>query len=264
VTLLGGEPGVGKSTLGLQVAGRVQQGGRKVLYVSGEESPAQIRLRADRLESVPGAVRLLAETRVEALLRHWDELAPDLVLIDSIQTMQCDRVESAPGSVAQVRESAALLAAAARRTGAVLLLIGHVTKDGSLAGPRLLEHLVDVVLDFEGDRDRAFRLLRASKNRFGSTQEVGVFRMEAGGLVVVENPSEHFLAERSPGRRVRASCPCSRERVRCSWKCRRSLPEPRTGCPGEPAWGSRTGGWRSCSRCSIGAATSTSPRGTCT
>ncbi len=199
VILLGGEPGVGKSTLGLQVAGRVQAAGRKVLYVSGEESPAQIRLRADRLEGVPAEIRLLAETRVEALLRHWKELAPDLVLIDSIQTMHCDRVESAPGSVAQVRESAALLAAAARRTGAALLVIGHVTKDGSLAGPRLLEHLVDVVLGFEGDRDRAFRLLRASKNRFGSTQEVGVFRMDAAGLAEVENPSEHFLAERSDG-----------------------------------------------------------------
>lgn len=199
VTLLGGEPGVGKSTLALQVAACVQMSGRKVLYVSGEESPAQIRLRADRLDSVPSGIRLLAETRVEAITGHWRELAPDLVLIDSIQTMHCDRVESAPGSVAQVRESAALLSAAARRTGAALFLIGHVTKDGSLAGPRVLEHLVDVVLGFEGDRDHAFRLLRALKNRFGSTQEVGVFRMDAAGLEGVENPSEHFLAERSTG-----------------------------------------------------------------
>ena len=199
VTLLGGEPGVGKSTLGLQVAARVQLAGRGVLYVSGEESPAQIRLRADRLDTIPGGIRLLAETRVEAVVGHWTELAPDCVLIDSIQTMHCDRVESAPGSVAQVRESAALLAAAARRTGAAVFLIGHVTKDGSLAGPRVLEHLVDVVLGFEGDRDHAFRLLRALKNRFGSTQEVGVFRMDAAGLAGVENPSEHFLAERSAG-----------------------------------------------------------------
>ena len=199
VILLGGEPGVGKSTLGLQAAARVQRAGRGVLYVSGEESPAQIRLRADRLEAVPDGIRLLPETRVEAVIAHWGELAPDLVLVDSIQTMHCERVESAPGSVAQVRESAAMLAAAARRTGAALVLIGHVTKDGSLAGPRVLEHLVDVVLGFEGDRDRAFRLLRALKNRFGSTQEVGVFRMDAAGLTGVENPSEHFLAERSSG-----------------------------------------------------------------
>jgi len=199
VMLLGGEPGVGKSTLSLQVAARVQQAGRRVLYVSGEESPAQIRLRADRLEAVPSGIRLLAETGVEAIVGHWTELAPDLVVVDSIQTMHCERVESAPGSVAQVRESAAMLAAAARRSGAALVLVGHVTKDGSLAGPRVLEHLVDVVLAFEGDRDHAFRLLRALKNRFGSTQEVGVFRMDAEGLAGVENPSEHFLAERSKG-----------------------------------------------------------------
>ncbi|MDG2332842.1 MAG: DNA repair protein RadA [Myxococcota bacterium] len=199
VILLGGEPGVGKSTLSLQVAARVQQAGRRVFYVSGEESPAQIRLRADRLAEVPREIRLLAETRVEAITAHWKELAPDLVVIDSIQTMHCERVESAPGSVAQVRESAALLSAAARQTGAVLILVGHVTKDGSLAGPRVLEHLVDVVLAFEGDRDHAFRLLRALKNRFGSTQEVGVFCMDASGLAGVENPSEHFLAERSMG-----------------------------------------------------------------
>jgi DNA repair protein RadA/Sms len=199
IILLGGEPGVGKSTLALQVAARVQRQGRRVLYVSGEESPAQIRLRADRLEDVPRDLRLLDETRVEVITRHWEELAPDLVLIDSIQTMHCERVDSAPGSVAQVRESAAMLAGVARRTGAATILVGHVTKDGALAGPRVLEHLVDVVLGFEGDREHAFRLLRAAKNRFGSTREVGVFRMDETGLAGVENPSEHFLAERSPG-----------------------------------------------------------------
>ena len=199
VILLGGEPGGGKSTLSLQVAARVQQAGRRVFYVSGEESPAQIRLRAERLAQVPGEIRLLAETRVESITAHWKELAPELVVIDSIQTMHCERVEAAPGSVAQVRESAALLSAAARESGAALVLVGHVTKDGSLAGPRVLEHLVDVVLAFEGDRDHAFRLLRALKNRFGSTQEVGVFCMDATGLAGVENPSEHFLAERSMG-----------------------------------------------------------------
>jgi DNA repair protein RadA/Sms len=205
VVLLGGEPGVGKSTLALQVAalvqarvGRGSQGG--VLYISGEESPAQIRLRADRLPTSAAdtdAVQVLAETRVESFAQPWRESAPALVVIDSVQTMRTQRIESAPGSVAQVRESAALLAATAKLHETVLLLVGHVTKDGTLAGPRVLEHMVDVVLGFEGDRNHAFRLLRASKNRFGSTQEVGVFSMGERGLSGVANPSELFLAERS-------------------------------------------------------------------
>lgn len=199
VTLIGGEPGVGKSTLALQVAARLAAAGRAVLYVSGEESAEQIRLRADRLGDIPPGVRVLSETGVEAVLAHWHELAPDFVLIDSIQTMRCERVESAAGSVAQVRESAAMLSASAKSMGSALMLVGHVTKEGSLAGPRVLEHLVDVVLGFEGDRDHVFRLLRASKNRFGSTQEIGVFTMGAAGLDAVDNPSELFLAERSHG-----------------------------------------------------------------
>jgi DNA repair protein RadA/Sms len=199
VVLLGGEPGVGKSTLALQAAAAIQATRRTVLYVSGEESAEQLRLRADRLREVPPGIRVLTETRVESILEVWRELAPDFVLIDSIQTMRTRAVESAAGSVAQVRESAALLAAMAKRQGAAVALIGHVTKEGSLAGPRVLEHLVDVVLAFEGDRAHAFRLLRAQKNRFGSTQEVGVFSMAAQGLEVVDNPSELFLAERSSG-----------------------------------------------------------------
>jgi DNA repair protein RadA/Sms len=167
--------------------------------VSGEESPEQLRLRADRLREVADGVQVLAETRVEALSEPWRALRPRLLVIDSIQTMRTERVESAPGSVAQVRESASLLAASAKAEGTALVLVGHVTKDGSLAGPRVLEHLVDVVLAFEGDRAHTFRLLRAVKNRFGSTQEVGVFTMGEGGLVDVENPSELFLAERSQG-----------------------------------------------------------------
>ena len=197
VVLLGGAPGVGKSTLALQAAARVEQTGRRVLYVSGEESAEQLRLRADRLHDVPDSLRVLAETSVDAIERPWRSLRPDLVLVDSIQTMRSQRVESASGSVSQVRESAAALAAIAKQSAAVLLLIGHVTKEGLLAGPRVLEHLVDVVLSFEGDRDHTFRLLRASKNRFGSTQEVGVFSMGGTGLTQVENPSELFLAERS-------------------------------------------------------------------
>src|SRR5262245_62525291 len=198
VVLLAGEPGVGKSTLALQLAA----GGRRsrpVLYVAGEESPEQVRLRANRLPALPEALAVLPETCVEALAEPWRETQPALVLVDSVQTLRSERVESAPGSVAQVRECAALLAATAKTHGTALVLVGHVTKEGTLAGPRVLEHLVDVVLSFEGERGHAFRLLRATKNRFGSTQEVGVFTMGERGLDAVENPSELFLAERHAG-----------------------------------------------------------------
>jgi DNA repair protein RadA/Sms len=198
VVLLAGEPGVGKSTLALQLAAALPPG-QRVLYVSGEESPEQIRLRADRLPALPTNLAVLGETRVEALAAPWRELAPAVVLVDSIQTVRTARIESAPGSVAQVRESAALLAATAKAHGTALILVGHVTKEGGIAGPRVLEHLVDVVLQFEGDRGHAFRLLRAHKNRFGSTQEVGVFTMTDAGLETVANPSELFLAERRSG-----------------------------------------------------------------
>ena len=198
VVLLGGEPGVGKTTLALQLAAGLQAPG------PSSTSPAR-RARSSSAcarsacRVVPEQAFVLAETRVEALAEPWRALAPAVVLVDSIQTLRTDRVESAPGSVAQVRESAALLAATAKARGAALILIGHVTKEGTLAGPRVLEHLVDVVLGFEGDRGQAFRLLRASKNRFGSTQEVGVFRMTEAGLEGVANPSELFLAERRTG-----------------------------------------------------------------
>lgn len=204
VILLGGDPGIGKSTLALQVAGGLAAAGRSVLYVSGEESAEQIRLRAERLPGLGGSLQVLTTTRVEDLADPWKALSPELVVVDSIQTIQTDALDSAAGSVAQVRESAAQLAATAKRLGAVLLLIGHVTKEGSLAGPRVLEHLVDVVLTFEGDRQHAFRLLRASKNRFGSTREIGVLHMAGHGLEAVENPSELFLEERST--RAPGSC----------------------------------------------------------
>ena len=199
VILLGGDPGIGKSTLALQVAGGLAASGHSVLYVSGEESAEQIRLRAERLPRLGSDLQVLTTTRVEALAAPWRELAPSFVVVDSIQTIQTEAIESAAGSVAQVRESAAQLAATAKKQGSVLLLIGHVTKDGTLAGPRVLEHLVDVVLNFEGDRGQAFRLLRASKNRFGSTDEVGVFTMGEAGLEGVANPSELLLAERQAG-----------------------------------------------------------------
>jgi len=204
VLLLAGEPGVGKSTLALQLAAEVRGAGRSVLYVCGEESPEQVRLRAERLPGDPGDVLVVAETRVEAIGAAWREAKPSLVVIDSVQTIRTDRVESAPGSVAQVRECAALLSAAAKSSGAALVLVGHVTKEGAIAGPRVLEHLVDVVLTFEGDRSHTVRTLRAAKNRFGSTQEVGVFSMTGSGLDGVDNPSELFLAERRPG--VPGSC----------------------------------------------------------
>jgi DNA repair protein RadA/Sms len=215
VVLLAGEPGVGKSTLALQLAASLSvrsplgfaslraedrlPAGRPVLYVAGEESPEQVRLRADRLASLPEALVVLAETCVEALAVPWRDIQPSLVLVDSVQTLRSERVESAPGSVAQVRECAALLAATAKASGAALVLVGHVTKEGAIAGPRVLEHLVDVVLQLEGDPFHAFRLLRAHKNRFGSTQEVGVFQMSGAGLEAVANPSELFLAERRGG-----------------------------------------------------------------
>ncbi|MFK7897914.1 MAG: DNA repair protein RadA [Myxococcota bacterium] len=204
VVLLGGDPGIGKSTLSLQVAGRLAAQGHSVLYVSGEESAEQIRLRAERLPGLGGDLQVLTTTRVEALAGPWKEFEPSFVVVDSIQTIQSESIESAAGSVSQVREAAAQLSATAKRVGSVLLLIGHVTKDGSLAGPRVLEHLVDVVLTFEGDRAHAFRLLRAAKNRFGSTQEIGVLSMAGNGLEAVENPSELFLEERST--RAPGSC----------------------------------------------------------
>jgi DNA repair protein RadA/Sms len=196
VVLLGGEPGIGKSTLALQLAAEVRSRGGRVLYVSGEESPEQLRLRAQRLAAVPGDVYVMSETRVEALAEPWQALRPSLVVVDSVQTLHTERLESAPGSVAQVRDSAAILAATAKGEATALVLVGQVTKDGSLAGPRVLEHLVDVALLFEGDREHAFRLLYARKNRFGSTGEVGVFAMTESGLEGVANPSEQLLAER--------------------------------------------------------------------
>lgn len=198
VVLLAGEPGIGKSTLALQLAASLHTR-RPVLYVAGEESPEQVRLRADRLGRLPEGLVVVPEVRVEALAEPWREAAPALVLVDSVQSLRSERVESAPGSVAQVRECAALLASTAKAHGAALVLVGHVTKEGAIAGPRVLEHLVDVVLQFEGDRSHAFRLLRAQKNRFGSTQEVGVFHMTGTGLEAVANPSELFLAERRGG-----------------------------------------------------------------
>src|SRR5262249_34254340 len=208
VTLVGGDPGIGKSTLSLQACSALARRGLGVLYVAGEESPQQVRLRADRLGLGDAEVMILPETGAEAVIEQLEALRPAAVVVDSIQTLPTAALAAAPGSVGQVRESAALLTAHAKATGTACILIGHVTKEGSLAGPRVLEHLVDTVLYFEGDGAHALRVLRAVKNRFGSTNEVGVFEMGERGLAEVRNPSAAFLAERpvdAPGSAVLAT-----------------------------------------------------------
>jgi DNA repair protein RadA/Sms len=196
VTLIGGDPGIGKSTLLLQIAGLLGSREAPTLYVSGEESLRQIKLRADRLGVKAPGLTLLAENALEHILAVVSDVRPAALIIDSVQTVYTESIHSAPGSVSQVREAAGLLTAMAKKENISLFLIGHVTKDGSIAGPRVLEHMVDTVLYFEGDRGHAYRILRTMKNRFGSTQEVGVFQMKENGLAEVVNPSEIFLAER--------------------------------------------------------------------
>ncbi|MBZ4676199.1 MAG: repair protein RadA [Anaerophaga sp.] len=193
VVLLGGEPGIGKSTLVLQMAMKLNT--RKILYVSGEESPQQIKLRADRLSDVGGDHCLLVgETSLEQTVNHIEHEEPGLVIIDSIQTMEREALESAPGSVSQIRECTASILKVAKEKNIPMLLIGHINKEGNLAGPKVLEHIVDVVLQFEGDRHYMYRILRAVKNRFGSTSEIGIFEMLGDGLREVSNPSEMLLA----------------------------------------------------------------------
>lgn len=199
VVLIGGDPGMGKSTLLLQVMDHLARSAGPVLYVSGEESARQTRLRGERLGIRAKELLLLAETALETVMAQIDAVAPRAVVIDSIQTMYAPGLESAPGSVSQVRECAGRLMVTAKRSAIPTFIVGHVTKDGSIAGPRVLEHMVDTVLYFEGDRGHAFRILRAVKNRFGSTNEIGVFEMKEGGLCEVRNPSEIFLAERPLG-----------------------------------------------------------------
>jgi DNA repair protein RadA/Sms len=198
VCLLGGDPGIGKSTLMMQVASRLQD--QIVLYITGEESVKQIKLRSERLQ-FPASEKLLllAETNMEIVNDLLSRTEPDLVIVDSIQTMYRPELESAPGSVSQVRESTALLMKIAKTKGIPVFIIGHVTKEGIIAGPRVVEHMVDTVLQFEGERHHAYRILRAIKNRFGSTNEIGIFEMLETGLREVQNPSEVFLSERAYG-----------------------------------------------------------------
>ncbi|WP_298261926.1 DNA repair protein RadA [uncultured Litoreibacter sp.] len=194
--LVGGDPGIGKSTLLLQAAARFARNGMHVIYVSGEESAEQIRMRAGRLKLSESPVRLAAETNLRDILTTLDKERPKLVIIDSIQTMWSDQVDSAPGSVSQVRAASHELVNFAKRTGTAIILVGHVTKEGALAGPRVVEHMVDTVLYFEGDRGHQFRVLRAVKNRFGPADEIGVFEMTGRGLAEVTNPSALFLSDR--------------------------------------------------------------------
>lgn len=193
LTLVGGDPGIGKSTLLLQVCQNVAGAGHKVLYISGEESQVQIKMRADRIGSFSENMLLLCETNLGDIEEVIRQSKPEVVVIDSIQTMFNDNVSAAPGSVSQVRESTGVLLQLAKGLGVSVFIVGHVTKEGTVAGPRVLEHMVDTVLYFEGDRHASYRILRGVKNRFGSTNEIGVFEMQAGGLAEVENASEYML-----------------------------------------------------------------------
>ena len=195
VTLVGGDPGIGKSTLLMQAASNIRSKG-KVLDVSGEESPEQIKLRAERLQINSENILLLPETNLEGIINVATDIPPSVIIIDSIQTIFTEEIPSAPGSVGQVRECAARLTSFSKKTSTPLFIIGHVTKEGSIAGPRVLEHIVDTVLYFEGDRGHTYRILRTVKNRFGSTNEIGVFEMTETGLIEINNPSGLFLSER--------------------------------------------------------------------
>ena len=193
LTLLGGEPGIGKSTLCLQIALKLPY---KTLYVSGEESQKQIKMRAERINPVNDTCFILTETKTQHIFKQIEALEPDIVVIDSIQTLQSDYIESSAGSISQVKECTTELIKFAKETNTPVILIGHITKDGNIAGPKILEHMVDTVLHFEGDRNHVFRILRANKNRFGSTNELGIYEMQGTGLREVSNPSELLISEK--------------------------------------------------------------------
>ncbi|MBO4542573.1 MAG: DNA repair protein RadA [Bacteroidales bacterium] len=194
IILLGGDPGIGKSTLMLQLALNIKN--TKVLYVSGEESATQIKLRASRMQLDSGNCYIVNETSLQAIFSHIDNIKPNILIIDSIQTLQTDTLDSSAGSISQIRETASELQRYAKQTATTIFLIGHITKDGVLAGPKVLEHIVDVVLQFEGDNKFVYRLIRATKNRFGSVSEIGIFEMMQNGLREVDNPSEILISHR--------------------------------------------------------------------
>jgi DNA repair protein RadA/Sms len=193
VVLLGGEPGIGKSTLMLQAAMAMTNGGKKLLYVAGEESPQQVRMRAERLGTLSDPLWVLPETNTDVVIQEAITHEPDVVVVDSVQTLYHSTVDAAPGSVSQIRESSAALTRLAKERSIPVFLIGHITKEGSIAGPKVLEHMVDVVLSFEGERHHAYRMLRAAKNRFGTTSELGLYEMRGTGLAVVDHPSDVLL-----------------------------------------------------------------------
>ena len=213
LVLVGGDPGIGKSTLLLQVCRNLAGAGQRVLYISGEESLKQIKMRANRIGPVTGELKFLCETSLEHIERAIDTENPQIAVIDSIQTMYREEISSAPGSVSQVRESTGILMQIAKSRGIAIFVVGHVTKEGVVAGPRVLEHMVDTVLYFEGDRNASYRILRSVKNRFGSTNEIGVFEMQEQGLAEVENPSEYMLDGR-PEEASGAVVSCSFEGTR--------------------------------------------------
>jgi DNA repair protein RadA/Sms len=193
VVLLGGEPGMGKSTLILQIALKVPQ---KVLYVSGEESQSQIKMRAERLQATHSNCLVLTETNTQNIFKHIEEVQPEILVIDSIQTLHTNAIEASPGSISQIRETTAELIKFAKETATPVLLIGHINKEGHIAGPKILEHMVDVVLQFEGDRNHTYRILRSQKNRFGSTSELGIYEMLSSGLREISNPSEILISKK--------------------------------------------------------------------
>ncbi len=208
LVLVGGDPGIGKSTLLLQMGQKLAREEYKVLYISGEESPSQIKMRGNRLGSLDGELKVLCEMNLDIILDIIQQDKPDVVIVDSVQTMYKDEIGNAPGSVSQVRETTLSLMKLAKSTGISIFLVGHVTKEGTVAGPKILEHMVDTVLYIEGDKSATYRILRGVKNRFGSTNEIGVFEMRENGLVEVNNPSEYMLSgkpEGEPGSVVTAS-----------------------------------------------------------
>lgn len=248
--LIGGEPGIGKSTLLLQLAASLARAGRRAVYFSGEEAAAQVRLRAARLGLSDAPVALACETSLAHILATLEAgPPPDLIVVDSIQTLWAESIEAAPGTVSQVRAAAQALIRHAKHVGSALLLVGHVTKDGQIAGPKVIEHMVDTVLYFEGDRGHTFRILRTVKNRFGATDEIGVFEMAGEGLREVRNPSELFLGDREIRARGRRCLPVWRAHARSWSRSRRSWHPPPLAHRAGPWSGGTAAGSRCCWLC---------------
>ena len=265
VVLLAGEPGVGKSTLLLEVASHWAKAGRPTLYVSGEESAAQVRLRAGRTDALADQLFLAAETDLGTVLGHIEEVQPSLLVLDSVQTIGTAEADGSPGGVTQVREVTGALVRVAKRRGMAVIIVGHVTKDGAIAGPRMMEHLVDVVLAFEGDRHSGFRLVRATKNRYGPADEVGCFEMAEQGIVAVPDPSGLFTSRHAePGARDLHHRDDGRPPPAAGRAPGPGRRRPPYRSRGVPCTASTPAGWPWSSRCWSGAAESPSTTATCT